>query len=92
MFTVKSGESLGNYRGKKTSTYKVKNPKQIIRDILYTNIYIYIIYTGEPRHSFIPFPNQQNLNIPKHLSESVYRKRTDDTMANRKKDKRTNND
>jgi len=32
------------------------------------------------------------LKIPKGLSESVNRRRTDNTMANRKKDKSTNND
>jgi hypothetical protein len=30
--------------------------------------------------------------IPKGKSESVYRRRTDNTMTKKKKDKRTNND
>jgi hypothetical protein len=35
---------------------------------------------------------EKTLTIPKGQSESVYRRRTDNTMAKRKKHKRTNND
>jgi hypothetical protein len=35
---------------------------------------------------------KKSLKIPKGQSESVYRRRTDNTMAKRKKYKRTNND
>ena len=34
----------------------------------------------------------KSLKIPKGQSESVYRRRTDNTMTKRKKYKRTNND
>jgi len=34
----------------------------------------------------------KSLKIPKEQPESVYRRRTDNTMAKRKKYKRTNND
>jgi hypothetical protein len=37
-------------------------------------------------------PYKKSLKIPKGQSESVYRRRTNNTMAKRKKDKRTNND
>ena len=36
--------------------------------------------------------NKKNLKIPKEQSESVYRRRTDNTMAKRKSTKGTNND
>jgi hypothetical protein len=36
--------------------------------------------------------DKKSLKIPKGQSESVYRRRTDNTMAKRKKYKRTNND
>ena len=35
---------------------------------------------------------KKSLKIPKGKSESVYQRRTDNTMAKRKKYKRTNND
>jgi hypothetical protein len=35
---------------------------------------------------------KKSLKIPKGYSESVYRRRTDNTMTKRKKYKRTNND
>ena len=37
-------------------------------------------------------PLKKSLKIPKGQSETVYRKRTDNTMVKRKKYKRTNND
>jgi hypothetical protein len=36
--------------------------------------------------------NKKSLKIPKEQSESVYRRRTDNTMDKRKSTKRTNND
>ena len=36
--------------------------------------------------------SQKSLKIPKGISESINRRRTDNTMAKRKKDKRANND
>ena len=36
--------------------------------------------------------SKKSMKIPKGQSETVYRRRTDNTMAKRKKYKRTNND
>jgi hypothetical protein len=36
--------------------------------------------------------HKKSLKIPKEQSESVYRRRTDNTMAKRKKYQRSNND
>ena len=38
------------------------------------------------------FPDKKDLKVPKESSEVLNRGRTDNTMAKRKNDKRTNND
>ena len=48
-------------------------------DFCYYNTYFILIW-------------KKSLKIPKGQSETVYRRRTDNTMAKRKKHKRTNND
>jgi hypothetical protein len=53
--------------------------------------YDYIILRMHKKTRKIQFNNMTSLKIPKGQSESVYRRRTDNTMA-KKKYKRTNND
>jgi hypothetical protein len=53
--------------------------------------YDYIILRMHKKTRKIQFNNMKSLKIPKGQSESVYRRRTDNTMA-KKKYKRTNND
>ena len=54
--------------------------------VLLDQIYNYKVYSPFPLFDFC----KKSLKIPKGQSESVYRRRTDNTMI--KKDKRTNND
>ena len=55
--------------------------------VLPGQIYNYRVYTPFPLFDFW----KKSLKIPKGQSESVYRRRTDNTMA-KEKDKGTNND
>ena len=53
------------------------------------NFYVLLV---EPKTLSYKNDLMKSLKIPKGQSESVYRRRTNNTMAKRKKYKRTNND
>ena len=74
-------------------TRKIHEPVLFgVKDVCYTdNCYVNTCTLGERPRSCLVVIRKKSLKIPKRSSESVYR-RTDNTMAKRKKYKRTNND
>jgi hypothetical protein len=77
-------EGIGDYHSL-TFLYLIRNGECTMREAINTLCHILEIWQS---YSWW----KKSLKIPKGQSESVYRRTTDNTMAKRKKYKRTNND